>query len=330
MANAPTETADKSTWNEGDIEIVKLGSEKKYWLFQCNPRRYDLAAFLEGGGTHEDWAMNQGRTLVSPGDRVFFWQTGADAQLLAVGQVISPVYERESSDFGRYCVDIAFEHKIVPPLRKDEVLENETLRNFAPFKGMMGTNFVLRDPAMIAELQEKIEGRLRPLVPISEELVQPIDAIKNAETALRNAELETTNALRKHIAEMSSTTFELLVSVLFLKLGYKNVVVTKRTGDGGIDVKAILVVEGVGNFKTCIQVKRQQTLVGRPVVQSLRGSLGSHEVGIVVTSSGFSDGAREEAQDPTKAPIALSCVFSSVARLCQSRIIAHYVEYIEV
>jgi restriction system protein len=45
--------------------------------------------------------------------------------------------------------------------------------------------------------------------------------------------------------------------------------------------------------------------VGRPVVQNLRGSLGPHEVGIVVTSSGFSAEAREEAQDATKAPIAL-------------------------
>jgi hypothetical protein len=36
-----------------------------------------------------------------------------------------------------------------------------------------------------------------------------------------------------------------------MKLGYKNVVVTKRSGDGGIDVKAVLVAEGVGNIKTC-------------------------------------------------------------------------------
>ena len=41
------------------------------------------------------------------------------------------------------------------------------------------------------------------------------------------------------------------------------------------------------------------------VVQNLRGSLGPHEVGIVVTSSGFSDEARKEAQGPTKAPIGL-------------------------
>jgi restriction system protein len=104
---------------------------------------------------------------------------------------------------------------------------------------------------------------------------------------------------------MKPFAFELLVSTLFQTLGYKNVVVTKRSGDSGIDVKAVLVVEGVGNIRTCVQVKRQQTPVGRPVVQNLRGSLGPHEVGIVVTSSGFSAEAREEAQDPTKAPIAL-------------------------
>src|SRR5712671_6694278 len=123
---------------------------------------------------------------------------GGEAQLLAIGQVISPVYERASSDFGRDCVDIAFEHKIVPPLTREEVLANETLRNFAPFKGMQGTNFVLRDP-IIAELQKKIEGRLVP-IPTSGELVQPVDAIKNAETAIKNAEIETTNALRRYIA----------------------------------------------------------------------------------------------------------------------------------
>ena len=187
------------------------------WVFQCNPKLYDLAAFLEGGGTRQDWSMKQGKNLVSPGDRVFFWQTGADAQLLAIGQVISPVYERASSDFGRDCVDIAFEHKIVPPVRKDEVLANETLRNFRPFKGAMGTNFRLDDPAIIAELQKKIEGRLVP-IPISEELVQPIDAIKHAETAIKNATLETTNALRKYIAEMKPFAFELLVSTLFQRL----------------------------------------------------------------------------------------------------------------
>jgi restriction endonuclease Mrr len=96
------------------------------------------------------------------------------------------------------------------------------------------------------------------------ELVQPIDAIKHAETAIKNAALEATNALRKYIGDMKPLAFELLVSTLFRTLGYKHVDVTKQSADAR-----------------------------------------SSQVGIVVTSSGFSAEAREEAQDPTKAPIAL-------------------------
>jgi HJR/Mrr/RecB family endonuclease len=274
------------------------------WLFQCNPKRYDLGAFLERGGSHEDWAVNQGRNLVSPGDRVFFWQTGENAQLLAIGQVASPVYERAASDFGRYCVDIAFQYKIAPPFRREEALANETLRNFAPFKGIQGTNFAIRDLAVISELQKTIKSRLTPISTLRE-LVQPIDKMQQAENAIKSAAFETTSALRSHLSKMEANIFELLVRTLFSKLGYKDVVVTKRSGDAGIDVRAVLAAEGVGNIRTCIQVKRQQSPVGRPIVQNLRGSLGPHEVGIIVASSGFSDDARVDAQDPTKAPIAL-------------------------
>jgi len=63
------------------------------WIFQANPKRYDLAAALSRG-VDRNWSMNQGRNIVSPGDRVFFWEAGAEARLLAVGHVTSPVYER--------------------------------------------------------------------------------------------------------------------------------------------------------------------------------------------------------------------------------------------
>jgi len=270
------------------------------WLFQCNPKRFDLATFLEGESVVDRWAMNQGKDLVSVGDRVFFWQTGEEARLLAIGHVISPVYERESS-FGSHVVDIAFEHKVVPPLTRDEARANETLRNFTPFRSWQGTNFLIRDSSIVAELERNIEGRLVPISgqpPVSPPPPVELDA------AIKTDEREKTNALRNYIAAMDPTAFEWLVRALFLKLGYANVEVTKRSGDGGVDVRAVLAAAGVGRIKTCIQVKRQQN-VGRPVVQNVRGSLGAHEVGIVVTSGGFSDEARAEAQDQTKAPITL-------------------------
>ncbi|HEY6418549.1 MAG TPA: restriction endonuclease [Candidatus Binataceae bacterium] len=274
------------------------------WLFQSNPKRFDLAAEIEGGVRNNDWAMNRHRQLVSPGDRVFFWQTGPQARLLAIGHVTSPVYERENSSFGRYCVDIAYDYKILPPLARSEALENETLSKFAPFKWAMGTNFVIPDPAIAAELEKVLEGRLVPLSEKQEADPRTQDSQQTLDAAIKKAKRETTDKVREHLKQMDPTAFEWLVRALFLKLGYKNVTVTKQSGDGGVDVRATLVAGGVANMQTCIQVKRQPG-VGRPIVQKLRGSLGAHEAGLLVTSGRFSEEACEEANDPHKVPIAL-------------------------
>ena len=42
-----------------------------------------------------------------------------------------------------------------------------------------------------------------------------------------------------------------------------------------------------------------------PVVQQLRGSLGAHEQGLIITTSDFSSGAKAEADRPDAAPVAL-------------------------
>ena len=99
------------------------------WVFQCNPKRYDLASELEKGIRTQDWAMNQHRERVAPGDRVFFWQTGSNARLLATGHVDSPVYERESP-FGRHRVGIVFDCRIIPPVTRPEMLSETILGNF--------------------------------------------------------------------------------------------------------------------------------------------------------------------------------------------------------
>ena len=274
------------------------------WLFQCNPKRYDLAPVIESGARESNWAMNQRRHLVSPGDRVFFWQTGPEARLLVVGYVTSPVYERENNSFGRYCVDVTFDSKIVPPLTRPEALENKILGKFGPFKWAMGTNFAIQDPAIVTELENVLENRLVPISKKNTPGIRVPDSQQSLDTAIKHAKHEIVSKVREHIAQMDPIAFEWLARALLLKLGCKNVVVTKQSGDGGVDVRATLVAGGVANIQTCIQVKRQQS-VGRPIVQNLRGSLSAHEGGLLVTSGGFTNGAREEANDPHKVPIAL-------------------------
>lgn len=278
-------------------------SDEMDWLFQFNPNRFDLANELERGVLDDEWSMNQGRQLVSPSDRVFFWQTGPEARLLAVGHVTSPVYERESA-FGRYGVDIVFDYRIVPPLTKAEALGNQALSKFPPFKGMRGTNYVIRDSAIIEELDKALADRRRPISKNSEPNSTIEDSQKSLDIAIKRANQETANNIRDHIAHMDPTAFEYLVGALFQKLGYKNIEVTKRSGDGGVDVRATLSAGGVANIQTCIQVKRQKN-VGRPLVQKLRGSLGAHQAGLLVISGVFTKEAIEEAKNQTRVPIAL-------------------------
>ncbi len=103
---------------------------------------------------------------------------------------------------------------------------------------------------------------------------------------------------------MDPFDFEMLVQVLLLKLGYTDVSVTKRSGDGGVDLRATLVGGGIARIRTSVQVKRQQS-VGAPVVQNIRGSLSAHEAGLLVTSGQFTPAAIAEANDPHKLPITL-------------------------
>jgi hypothetical protein len=273
------------------------------WVFQCNPKRYDLASELQKGIQTEDWSMNQHRELVSPGDRVFFWQAGSNARLLAVGHVDSPVYERESP-FGRHRVDIIFDYIIVPPAIRPEVLEYKALSTFAPFKGMMGTNFPILNAETVAALEKLVEGRLVSFSVTGSPTPATGDVQIALDEATKKARHHTSLSLREYISTMDPIGFEWLVRALLLKLGYTDVSVTKPSGDGGVDLRATLVGGGIARIRTSIQVKRQQS-VGAPVVQNIRGSLSAHEAGLLVTSGQFTPGAITEANDPHKLPITL-------------------------
>ena len=77
--------------------------------------------------------------------------------------------------------------------------------------------------------------------------------------------------------------------------------------DGGIDVRGTLVVGDVVRIKMAVQVKKWKLKnnILAPVVQQVRGSLGAHEQGLIITTSDFSAGAIKEAAQPDKTPIAL-------------------------
>ncbi|MBN1193854.1 MAG: restriction endonuclease [Methanomicrobiaceae archaeon] len=116
---------------------------------------------------------------------------------------------------------------------------------------------------------------------------------------------EVRDHLMQRIKVMNPVAFEELIGELLAKMGFEDVIVTRASGDGGIDVRGTLVIGDVIKTKMAIQAKRWKGNVQAPVVQQVRGSLGVHEQGLIITTSDFSGGARKEAEQPDKTPIAL-------------------------
>lgn len=124
------------------------------------------------------------------------------------------------------------------------------------------------------------------------------------------AEIEQHNRrVRQHLHERLHTLgpaeFESLIGRLLTAIGFENVAVTAASGDGGIDVRGTLVVGDVIRTRMAVQVKRWRRNVQAPIVQQVRGSLGAHEQGLIITTSDFSAGARSEAARPDAVPVAL-------------------------
>jgi len=114
-------------------------------------------------------------------------------------------------------------------------------------------------------------------------------------------------ALLNRLLAMEPAAFEEFVSHLLAEMGFEMVEVTKIHGDGGIDVRGTLVVGDVVRIKMAVQVKKwkPKNNIQAPVVQQVRGSLGAHEQGLIITTSDFSSGAVKEAAQHDKTPIAL-------------------------
>jgi len=116
------------------------------------------------------------------------------------------------------------------------------------------------------------------------------------------------NVARKLLARLHKLQpgeFEELVQRLLETIGFENTKVTKLSGDGGIDVRGIMVTGDVIQTRMAVQVKRWKANVQAPIVQQLRGSLKIHEQGLIVTTSDFSKGAVDEANRVDATPIAL-------------------------
>lgn len=100
------------------------------------------------------------------------------------------------------------------------------------------------------------------------------------------------------LQSMSGTAFEWLCQRVLREHGFREVKVTRQSGDGGIDGEGVLRV-GLISFRVVFQCKRWQGTVGAPDIQKFQGAMmGKAEKGLFLTTGRFSSKAQDEAARP--------------------------------
>ncbi len=108
------------------------------------------------------------------------------------------------------------------------------------------------------------------------------------------------------LQSLSPDGFERICQRLLRESGFKKVVVTGKSGDGGIDGEGILEINPLMSFKVLFQAKRYQGAVGAPVVRDFRGAMqGRADKGIIITTGRFTQEAKKEAVREGTPPIEL-------------------------
>lgn len=122
---------------------------------------------------------------------------------------------------------------------------------------------------------------------------------------LSNEETDGQNILLATLKEMDPDAFERLSMRLLREAGFRNVLVTGRSGDGGIDGVGTYKVSLV-SFPTFFQCKRFSGSVSAGTVRDFRGAMaGRGDKGLLITTGSFTSSAIEEANRDGAPPVDL-------------------------
>ena len=108
------------------------------------------------------------------------------------------------------------------------------------------------------------------------------------------------------IKSLPPNGFERLSQRLLRESGFQKVVVTGKSGDGGIDGVGILQVNPFVSFNVLFQCKRYQGAVTPSQIRDFRGAMmGRADKGIIITTGTFTLEAKKEARRDGAPPIEL-------------------------
>lgn len=112
--------------------------------------------------------------------------------------------------------------------------------------------------------------------------------------------------LNNILTKLEPAAFERLTQRMLRELGFIQVDVTGRSGDGGIDGRGIARINGVMSFHVLFQCKRYKGTVGPGEIRDFRGAMvGRADKGLFITTGVFTPAAVKEATRDGAPPIDL-------------------------
>lgn len=145
-------------------------NQTNYWVFQANPKMYDLIGALREGSVSR-WKVNAHRDKIHIGDKVILWATGTDAGCYALAEVTGELdmiakdekekvfYKDESYAQAQPRVEISVTHNLYDrPILRSQIAGIKELANLKV--GMQGTNFTATEKQYKA--LEKLAQESRP------------------------------------------------------------------------------------------------------------------------------------------------------------------------
>lgn len=111
---------------------------------------------------------------------------------------------------------------------------------------------------------------------------------------------------RNILLSLSPSGFEQLSQRILREAGFIQVIVTGKSGDGGIDGHGVLQINPLVSFKVLFQCKRYKDSISPSTIRDFRGAmLGRADKGIILTTGFFTTAAKEEANRDGVPPIEL-------------------------
>jgi len=178
------------------------------------------------------------------------------------------------------------------PNRGKVTLSDEGRRVLASHPDAINCRFLRQYPSyleLVGRSRSDENGEVEDSGAGTESEQTPLELMDESFHALRRA---TADELLVKLRECSPGFFEKVVVKLLQAMGYGGVsgeaLVTGRSGDAGID--GIIKEDKLGLDVVCIQAKRWEGTVGRPVIQGFVGSMDFVRArkGVILTTSQFS------------------------------------------